>query len=180
MNAYVEKSLYSLKNLIQIPSVKSQALPNAPFGENVKKCLNTFLDLASSLGFETKNYDNYIGEVVFGSGNDVDGLAILAHLDVVPEGDKEKWSYPPFDLSFDGKYLYGRGVIDDKGAAVMCLYALSQLKNEGFIPNRKIKLIVGCDEESGWGCIDYYKKVATFPSEGFTPDGEFPDRKSVV
>ena len=174
MNNYVKQSLYSLKNLLQIPSVKSNATTIAPFGENVKNCLVEFLNLAESLGFETVNYDNYIGEVVFGEGNDVDGLAILAHLDVVPEGDISKWTYPPYDLSFDGEYLYGRGVIDDKGAAIICLYALKRLKDEGFIPNRKIKLIVGCDEESGWGCIDYYKKVAVFPNEGFTPDGEFP------
>ena len=120
MNNYVKQSLYSLKNLLQIPSVKSNATTIAPFGENVKKCLVEFLNLAESLGFETVNYDNYIGEVVFGEGNDVDGLAILAHLDVVPEGDISKWTYPPYDLSFDGEYLYGRGVIDDKGAAIIC------------------------------------------------------------
>ena len=174
MNNYVKNSLYSLKNLIKIPSVKSAPVKNAPFGEDIKNCLQSFLSLANGLGFETANYDNYIGEVVFGNGNDADGLAILAHLDVVPEGDVEKWSFPPYDLSFDGTYLYGRGVIDDKGAAIICLYALKKLKDEGFTPNRKIKLIVGCDEESGWACIDHYKKVATFPNEGFTPDGEFP------
>ena len=174
MNAYVKESLYSLKNLIAVPSVKSEPTKTAPFGENIKKCLINFLNLAKSLGFETINYDNYIGEVVFGSGSDADGLAVLAHLDVVPEGDVTKWTYPPYELCFDGKYLYGRGVIDDKGAAIICLYALKKLKDEGFNPNRKIKLIVGCDEESGWACIDHYKKVAVFPNEGFTPDGEFP------
>ena len=174
MNNYVKNSLYSLKKIMQIPSVKGDALPNAPFGENVANCLTEFLNLAKSLGFDTVNYDNYIGEVNFGSGNDLDGLSILAHLDVVPAGDISKWNYPPYDLSFDGTYLYGRGIIDDKGSALICLYALKRLKDEGFIPNRKIKLIVGCDEESGWGCIDHYKKVAVFSNEGFTPDGEFP------
>ena len=174
MNAYVKKSLYSLQNLIKIKSVEGEKTNAFPFGEGPAKCLNAFLSIASEMGFETVNYDNYIGEVIFGSGNDKDGLAILAHLDVVPEGDVSMWTYPPYDLSFDGKYLYGRGIIDDKGPAVICLYALKQLKDEGFIPNRKIKLILGTNEESGWGCIDYYNKVATFPSEGFTPDGEFP------
>ena len=70
--------------------------------------------------------------------------------------------------------MYGRGVVDDKGAAAICLFAMKQLKDEGFIPSKKIKLIFGCDEESGWGCIDHYNEVAVMPKMGFSPDGDFP------
>ena len=174
MNENVKNSLYFLQKLIKIKSVEGEKRDGMPFGEGPSLALNEFLAEANRLGFKTVNYDNYIGEVVFGDGDDESGLSILAHLDVVPEGDLSAWSYPPYDLSFDGKYLYGRGVIDDKGPAVICLYALNALKNEGFKPNRKIKLIVGTNEESGWGCIEHYKKVAKFSCEGFTPDGEFP------
>ena len=65
-------------------------------------------------------------------------------------------------------------MVDDKGSAVICLYALKALKDEGFIPSKKIKLIFGCDEESGWACIDHYNKVAVMPKLGFSPDGDFP------
>ncbi len=174
MNKYIKQSLHTLKSVMEIKSVKGKSTADCPFGEGPKKCLTYFLNIAKSLGFETVNYDNYIGEVVYGEGRDEDGLAILAHLDVVPEGDIASWKYQPYTLSFDGEYLYGRGVIDDKGPAVICLYAMKELLDSGFKPNRKIKLIVGTDEESGWGCIEHYKKVATFPREGFTPDGEFP------
>jgi succinyl-diaminopimelate desuccinylase len=129
---------------------------------------------AESLGFETKNYDGYVGEVVFGNGNDRDGLAVLCHLDVVPEGDLSLWSVPPYSAVEKDGYLYGRGVVDDKGAAVLCLFALKELKDEGFVPSKKIKLILGLDEESGWGCIDHYNKVAVMPKLGFSPDGDFP------
>jgi succinyl-diaminopimelate desuccinylase len=51
---------------------------------------------------------------------------------------------------------------------------LKALKDQGIIPARTIKLIVGCNEEAGWKCIEHYNKVATMPEEGFTPDADFP------
>jgi len=115
---------------------------------------------------------------VFGEGKE---FAVLAHLDVVPAGNG--WIYPPFGGVINdepssggvgGKKIWGRGTMDDKGPAVSCLYALKALKDEGILPRRKIKLIVGCNEECGWKCMDYYKKVAKMPDEGFTPDADFP------
>ncbi|MBQ3165907.1 MAG: dipeptidase PepV, partial [Clostridia bacterium] len=85
MNVNVDKKamLDQLCSLLKIRSVKSEALPDAPFGEGVKNALVYFLDLAASMGFKTVNYDNYIGEVIFGQG---EPFGILCHLDVVPEG----------------------------------------------------------------------------------------------
>lgn len=174
MNVYFEKAIETIQNWIKIPSVKSEALDSMPFGKNVNDMLLLALKDAENLGFDVKNYDGYIGEVVFGDGEDKEGLAILCHLDVVPAGDLQKWDIAPYLGVIKDGFLYGRGVSDDKGPAVLCLYALKELKDEGFIPNRKIKLIFGCDEESGWGCIDHYNKVAVMPNEGFSPDGDFP------
>ena len=149
-----------------------------PFGKETADCLEYFLSLAKSFGFETHNYDNYIGEVVFGNGED---FAVLAHLDVVPAGSG--WKYPPFgavinddisDGGVEGMKIWGRGAMDDKTPAIVCLYALKALKDEGFVPHRTIKLIVGCNEECGWKCIEHYNKVAKMPKEGFTPDANFP------
>lgn len=171
---YLNNSIQTLKKWTKIKSVKERKRGDAPFGKNLKEMLCVALNDAKNLGFETVNYSNYIGEVIFGSGSDEEGLAVLCHLDVVPEGDVKKWNVPPFDLTIKDKKFYGRGVLDDKGSAVLCLYALKELKDSGFLPNRKIKLIFGCDEESGWGCIDHYNKVAVMPKEGFSPDGDFP------
>lgn len=171
---HFNESIKTLQKWLKIKSVKSEAAAGAPFGEGVKNVLLTALKDAEGLGFETVNYDNYVGEVVFGDGEDISGLAVLCHLDVVPEGDENLWLHKPYGAEIEGGKLYSRGVEDDKGPAAVCLYALKKLKDEGFIPNRKIKLIFGCDEESGWGCIDHYKKVAVMPDEGFSPDGDFP------
>lgn len=169
MEKYFEDTVQTIRKLIRIDSTKQPAKDNMPFGQGPADALNAFLQCAETMGFSVRNYDNYVGEVVFGSGED---FAILAHLDVVPAGNG--WSHPPFggDIA-DGK-LFGRGAMDDKGPAVICLYALKALKDEGFIPNKTIKLIVGCNEESGWGCIAHYNRCAKMPKYGFTPDADFP------
>ena len=174
MQLDLQSVIKTLSKWVEIKSVKSTPENGAPFGKGVNNMLIKALLDAKEMGFETKNYDGYIGEVIFGNGNDEDGIAILCHLDVVPEGELSRWEFNPFKLTVKDGFLYGRGVLDDKGASVVCLYALKSLKDEGFIPSKKIKLIFGLDEESGWGCIDHYNKVAVMPKTGFSPDGEFP------
>ena len=131
-----------------------------PFGKETADCLAYFLSLAEETGFETHNYDNYAGEVVYGRGKE---FAVLAHLDVVPAGNG--WKYPPFggvindepsDGGVTGMKIWGRGAMDDKTPAIVCLYALKALKDSGIVPKRKIKLIVGCNEEFGWICIEHF------------------------
>ena len=178
MKKYFDELVASTAEIIKFDSSLKPAEGEYPFGKETADCLAYFLSLAENMGFEVHNYDNYAGEVVFGKGEE---FAILAHLDVVPAGSG--WTYPPFggiindDISAGGvagKKLWGRGAMDDKGPAMTCLYALKALKDEGFRPRRKIKLIVGCNEECGWQCIEHYKKVAHMPDEGFTPDADFP------
>ena len=142
MQLDIKSVINTLKEWIEIKSVKSEALDGAPFGLNNKIMLEKALSDAKAMGFEVKNYDGYVGEVIFGDGNDEEGVAVLCHLDVVPEGDISLWDTPPFALTEKDGVLYGRGVVDDKGAAVICLYALKALKDEGFTPSKKIKLII--------------------------------------
>ena len=181
MKKYFDSLVQSTVDIIRFDSSKKPPEGENgefPFGKENAECLQFFLGLAEEMGFETHNFDNFVGEVVFGNGED---FAVLAHLDVVPAGSG--WKYPPFggvindDVSsggVEGAKIWGRGTMDDKGPAMACLYALKALKDEGFAPRRTIKLIVGCNEESGWKCIEHYKKVATMPFEGFTPDANFP------
>ena len=98
-----------LKKLISFDTTLKPASDDAPFGKNTRDCLNWFLSLASSFGFETKNYDNFGGEVIFGEGEEI---GIIGHIDVVPVGNG--WQTDPFTLVFKDGYYYGRGVTDDK------------------------------------------------------------------
>ena len=159
-----------LKTLISYKSVLDNATPSAPFGTESKNALNFFLSLAKDFGFETFNYDNYLGEIRFGSGEE---LGIIGHLDVVPAGDG--WETDPFTLTEKDGFYFGRGVLDDKGPMLICLYALKKLKDEKVTFNKKVRFFVGTNEEAGWKDVEYYKNSGrTFPKWGFSPDGDFP------
>lgn len=166
-----EEIIRQISEIIKFNSSQAPAEEGAPFGKGAKQALDYFLKLADEMGFETINYDGYAGEVIFGEGEE---FAVLAHLDVVPAGNG--WTREPFggQIDYENRRVWGRGAMDDKGPAVCAIFALKALKDEGFKPKRKIKLIVGCNEESGWGCIDYYKAHAHIPDEGFSPDADFP------
>ena len=168
---YFNDIVKNISQIVAIDSSQSAAIEGKPFGEGPAKALDYFLKLATRMGFETKNYDNYVGEVVFGRGED---FAVLAHLDVVPAGSG--WTHDPFggEIDNENERIWGRGTMDDKGPAIITLYALKALKDKGFKPKKRIKLIVGCNEESGWGCIEHYNKVATMPETGISPDADFP------
>lgn len=157
------------KELISIKSVVDEKQDDAPFGLGVKNALLCFLNIADKMGFKTINYDNYIGEVVYGEGEEI---GIIGHVDVVPEGSG--WKTNPFELSLLNGVYYGRGILDDKLPLLACLYALKDLKDSKVKVNKKFRLFIGCDEETGWRDAEYLKTVSNFPEYGFSPDGNFP------
>ena len=170
MEQYLAQAVESISESIRFDSSRQKHTHVAPFGQGALQCLLHFLGLAERMGFTTHNYDGFVGDVEFGQGPEE--FAILCHLDVVPAGSG--WTKDPFGgLVEDGK-VWGRGAVDDKGPAICCLYALKALKDAGFVPSKRIKLIVGCNEESGWACIEHYKEVAHLPETGFSPDADFP------
>jgi len=165
-----EQIIKSVQEIVSIPSVKSKPLPGKPFGEGIGKALEYALDLASQLGFRVKNLDGYAGYAEFGEGGET--VAILAHLDVVPPGDG--WTYPPYSAEIHDGKIYGRGTIDDKGPAIAALYAMKAVMDSGIPLGKKVRLIFGTDEESGWKDMDYYFKHEPMPELGVTPDANYP------
>ena len=176
LNAIIEsmhdEMIDTLQKWIRVPSVKGEAAPGTPFGKEVRSMLDMALADCEQMGFKTQNFDGYIAHADLGEGSDEDALAILAHLDVVPEGDG--WKYPPYGAVIENGRMYGRGTSDDKGSAVAALYAMKAVKDAGIPLRRKVRLILGCDEESGWEDIAHYNKVATMPRMGFSPDASYP------
>lgn len=173
VNEYKESGLFLLSKLVSYKTVLEKFNPksSAPFGEENKMALQFLLDYAKNDGFKTLNSDNYAGHIEYGAGNEI--LGILCHLDVVPV-DGQKWSTNPFVLTIKDEKMYGRGSVDDKGPLAAVYMALKLLKDNGFEPKKKIRLIVGCDEESGSRCLKHYFEKNDLPSLGFSPDAEFP------
>ena len=142
-----------------------------PYGEGPAKAVEAALKLAESMGFKTKNYDNYVGTVDFSDKEK--GLDILAHLDVVPAGDEWTVTQPYEPVIKDGK-IYGRGSSDDKGPAIVALYALKAVKDMNIPLSKNVRLILGTDEECGSSDIEHYYAVEKEAPMTFSPDAEFP------
>lgn len=159
-----------VQELIRIPSVYADSSDSSkPFGENIDRALEYMLDLGKSLGFRVKNVDGYCGYIEFGEGDDIVG--IIGHLDVVPEGDG--WTYPPFHATISNNRIYGRGAIDDKGPVISSLYAMKAVMDNCNV-NKRVRLILGLNEEKDWNCINYYKEHEELPTISFSPDADFP------
>ena len=164
--------LNDLISLMKIPSVRDDdaATDEYPLGPRPAQALKAFLEMADQDGFKTKNIDNLVGYAECGEGDET--LAILAHLDVMPAG--KGWDTDPFDPVIKDGNLYGRGASDDKGPGMAAYYALKYLKDQGIKFNKRVRFIVGTDEESNWTGMHRYFEVEPAPTLGFSPDAEFP------
>nr|WP_289038822.1 Sapep family Mn(2+)-dependent dipeptidase [uncultured Allobacillus sp.] len=169
-----EDYLNQVKQLIQINSVKSSPLKDAPYGEGVKRAFSFVHKLAESFGFHVDNLDQKVLIIDYDSQQSDEYIGIFSHIDVVSVDDVDSWIQPPFSGEIQDERMYGRGTLDNKGPTVAVLYAMKQLKDKGYKPRKGIRLVIGGDEESGMDCLGTYKQKMTAPVFGFTPDAYFP------
>ena len=169
---YKEAYLADLKELVAIDSSRDleHATDEFPLGPGPAKALEKFLEFGNRDGFTTHNIENIVGYIEYGNGKEY--FAVLGHADTVPAG--KGWDTNPFELMLkDGKAI-GRGTSDDKGPALAAYYGLKMLKDHGIMPNLKVRLIIGTDEETNWTGMKRYFEVEPDPKIGFSPDAEFP------
>lgn len=171
---YKADLIKDLQDSIRIKSVEEQAKPGMPFGEGPAKALEHFLSVGEKLGFKVENFDNYAGHIDFGTADQEEMVGILGHVDVVPEGSG--WDHDPYGAEIVDNKMFGRGTLDDKGPMMICLYAMKALKDAGIPLKRKVRMILGANEETGWGCMKHYFGTLQMPhpAVSFTPDSEFP------
>ena len=101
-------------------------------------------------------------------------LRILTHLDVVPVGDG--WTVDPVwrALRMTDRII-GRGASDDKGPAVAVLYAMKAVLEAGMPLRREVRLILGCDEESGMEDMAILPGACRYaPKPASAPDAMYP------
>ena len=170
IDGYRDEFVRTLQEWIRIPSIKGEAEEHAPFGKEVRRMLNLAMETGRRMGFEPRDFDGYACDMKL--GNAEDEIAVLGHLDVVPIGDG--WKKPPFEGLIEDGRIYGRGTNDDKGPALASLFAMRAIREAGLTMKKSVKLILGCDEESGWEDMAYYTAHAKMPEIGFSPDASFP------
>ncbi len=170
IESYRDDIISTLQGLLKIKSVEQTSRPGMPFGPGVNEALEYILECGTKNGLNAKNVDGYAGHLELGKGPKM--AASLCHLDVVPAGDG--WDYEPFAGTVENGKIYGRGSVDNKGPAVIMLYVLKALKETNFSLNKKMRVIYGTNEESGWGGINYYLDKEQIPDMAFSPDANFP------
>ncbi|WP_042272012.1 M20/M25/M40 family metallo-hydrolase [[Clostridium] dakarense] len=116
------------------------------------------------------NVDNH--SVYIEYGDEDEHIDIFGHCDVVNVG--EGCNSNPFELKVDNDKLIGRGVCDNKGPMIACFLAIKMIRDMNIKLNRKVRLIVGGNEESGFKCINHYYSKEPYGIYGFTPDAKFP------
>ena len=167
---YLPQIIETIQKSVQIKTVLDTPVEGGPFGKGNKECLEYILSVAECLGFRTVNLDGYCGYAEIGDGKDIVG--IIGHLDVVPEGDG--WKYPPYSGALVDDEIWGRGTIDDKGPIIISMYAIKALMDEGLKFDKRVRIIFGCNEETGSKCMEHYLEVDEPISYGVTPDSNFP------
>ena len=165
-----EQFYQDLDQVMQVESVKGTPAEQAPFGKGPKKALETALALARKYGFETAIVNDAVGYAQWGEAEEY--IGVVGHLDVVPAGDG--WSFPPFKLSKQDQRFYGRGILDNKGPILACLFGLKLLKELNLPIKKTIRIVFGTDEESGSSDIPLYLSEEKAPQFGFTPDCKYP------
>ena len=161
-----------IARLVSIPSVEGPAAPDAPFGIESKRALDCALQIAKELGLDTVNCENKIGYASVGEDRGQGYLATITHVDVVPAGDG--WTEDPFTVRERDGFLLGRGVMDDKGPSILCLYALKYLRDSGLPLRYPVRALLGSNEETGMGDLEHYNANYPAPLFCFSPDADFP------
>ena len=162
----------SIQEFVSINSVEGIPMDGMPFGKGVDDALRFTLSLGERLGFRTFYGDGYYGYIEMGEGEEL--IGILAHLDIVPVENPSNWIHPPFRGEIEDNKLYGRGAVDDKGPLLAALYAMKTVMESGIQLNKRIRLILGTNEETDWKGIEKYLSLEEVPSCGFTPDSDYP------
>ena len=167
---YFPDIIETISKAVQIKTVLDTPAPGGPFGQGNKDCLEYVLSVADKLGFRTVNLDGYCGYAEIGEGDEIVG--IIGHLDVVPEGDG--WKVPAYSGALVDDEIWGRGTIDDKGPTIISMYVIKALMDEGMKFDRRVRIIFGCNEETGSRCMEHYLEVDEPITYGVTPDSNFP------
>ena len=84
-----------------------------------------------------------------GSDASLQPIVLMAHQDVVPVPQPERWRHPPFSGAIAEGSIWGRGALDDKSALIAIMEAAESLIAAGHVPARSMIFVFGHDEESG-------------------------------
>ncbi len=76
-------------------------------------------------------------------------LILNGHVDVVPAGDLERWTVPPYQGTIKDGRVYGRGAVDMKGGLCCAIHAVRALMDAGVELDGSVMIQPVAGEEDG-------------------------------
>jgi len=171
---YETALIEDLNQIIRIPSVLNPKTVNeqTPYGAEMIRALSKMEEFARRDGFRYGRVKNQVTWIEYGPVDATETIGILTHIDVVAAGDG--WLREAFKPEILNGLYFGRGAHDMKADLMSSYYAMKYLKDNHIQVDRKIRLIIGTDEETGWRDLPQYFEAEGEPTMGFSPDGAFP------
>jgi len=162
--------LEQTRKLLRFNTIEGNPEPNAPYGKGNREALDYCLQLAKEAGWETVDLEGHLGYATFGQGDRL--VMALGHIDVVPVSPD--WKHDPFGAEIDGEYIYARGTTDDKGPTMAAWFAMRAIQAIKPDLSARLRMAFGCNEESGFGCVERYVQTEEAPTFGVAPDSGWP------
>lgn len=174
LDAKKEEIIEELKDVASIRSVSDASSEVKPYGQGCLDVLHKMLDKGQKAGFETYNFDNYVGSIFYDNKAPKENtIGVWAHLDVVPEG--EGWTMTePYHPTLKDGLLFGRGVGDNKSAAIGTFYIQQAFRALNIPMKHNLQLFLGTSEETGMSDVEYYVAHYPVPKFSLVPDAGFP------
>lgn len=157
---------------VNIPSIAEKTEGPHPFGDACADMLDYMETTLKRFGFPYENHEYYCATSLIKGSEGKGEIGMFGHTDVVPEG--EGWTRAPFDAQVDSGYIVGRGSNDNKGSTFACVYAMRFFKENGIELKNNVRLLYGCNEESGMADVIYYGERVGFPDITIVPDSWWP------
>ena len=168
---YKVEILKQLAALVAIPSLPTYTTEDGiPMGPEIIHALHAALELSKQLGFKTHNEDDKFGWAEVGEEGPL--VCIFVHLDIVPPVDG--CLHDPYTMVEEDGWLYARGILDNKGPAIACLYALKVCCDVTPSWPCRVRIYFGTNEETGMNDVQLYIKKYGVPDYAFVPDSQFP------
>lgn len=133
-------------------------------------CQDILISRLTALGFTCETM--VFGEVtnLWARRGSASPLFVFAgHTDVVPTGNVNHWTFPPFEPTIHNGFLYGRGSADMKGGVACFIVALEKFLIEHPDHHGSIGILITSDEE-GDAVDGTVKVVETLMARGETID----------
>ncbi|MFY0664623.1 MAG: succinyl-diaminopimelate desuccinylase [Natronospirillum sp.] len=134
----MSKTLELARALIQRPSVTPDDAG----------CQQLMAGRLAAVGFNIERMDFEDVQNLWAThGTEGPVMAFAGHTDVVPTGDVNKWTHPPYDAVVADGMLHGRGAADMKGSLASMVVACERFVTEFPQHRGKIGMLITSDEE---------------------------------